>query len=68
MVASQMADALFDVTTVDIEAAQSSGRDSLLLRATNTQLQFAGFRQVYVEGRDDDDGGGPRQEPAPSAG
>ena len=54
MVASQMADALFDVTTVDIEAAQGSGRDSLLLRATNTQLQFAGFRQVYEEGRDDD--------------
>jgi DNA topoisomerase-1 len=54
MVASQMADALFDVTTIDIEAAQSSGRDPLLLRAINTQLQFAGFRQVYEEGRDDD--------------
>jgi DNA topoisomerase-1 len=54
MVASQMADALFDVTTVDIEATQSSGRDALLLRATNTQLQFAGFRQVYEEGRDDE--------------
>jgi DNA topoisomerase I len=55
MVASQMADALFDVTTVDIEAAQSSGRDLLLLRATNTQLRFAGFRQVYIEGRDDEE-------------
>jgi DNA topoisomerase-1 len=54
MVASQMVDALFDVTTVDIEAAQSSGRDPLLLRATNTQLRFAGFRQVYEEGRDDE--------------
>jgi DNA topoisomerase I len=54
MVASQMADALFDVTTVDIEAAPSDGRNPLLLRATNTQLQFAGFRQVYIEGRDDD--------------
>ena len=54
MVASQMADALFDVTTVDIEATPSDGRNPLLLRATNTQLQFAGFRQVYIEGRDDD--------------
>ena len=54
MVASQMADALFDVTTVDIEATPSDGRNPLLLRATNTQLQFAGFRQVYEEGRDDD--------------
>ena len=54
MVASQMADALFDVTTADIEATPSDGRNSLLLRATNTQLQFAGFRQVYEEGRDDE--------------
>jgi DNA topoisomerase-1 len=54
MVASQMADALFDVTTVDIEAMPSAGQNPLLLRATNTQLQFAGFRQVYIEGRDDD--------------
>jgi len=54
MVASQMADALFDVTTVDVEAMPSDGRNPLLLRATNTQLQFAGFRQVYIEGRDDD--------------
>ncbi len=54
MVASQMADALFDVTTIDIEATPSDGRNPLLLRATNTQLQFAGFRQVYIEGRDDD--------------
>jgi DNA topoisomerase I len=54
MVASQMADALFDVTTVDIESTPSDGRNPLLLRATNTQLQFAGFRQVYIEGRDDD--------------
>jgi DNA topoisomerase-1 len=55
MVASQMADAVFDVTTVDIEATQTNGRDPLLLRATNTQLQFAGFRQVYIEGRDDEE-------------
>ena len=54
MVASQMADALFDVTTVDIEGMPSAGQNPLLLRATNTQLQFAGFRQVYIEGRDDD--------------
>ncbi len=55
MVASQMADALFDVTTVDIKATPASGRDALLLRATNSQLRFAGFRQVYEEGRDDGD-------------
>jgi DNA topoisomerase-1 len=53
MVASQMADALFDVTTADIEANPSAGRDAYLLRAINTLLRFAGFRQVYEEGRDE---------------
>jgi len=53
-VASQMADARFDVTTIEIEAKPSGDRDSYLLRATNTQLRFAGFRQVYEEARDDD--------------
>ena len=54
MIASQMADAIFDVTTVDIDATPPSGRDALVLRATNTQLRFPGFRQVYEEGRDDE--------------
>ena len=51
-VASQMADALFDVTTADIQARPASG-NAYLLRAINTQLSFAGYRQVYEEGRDD---------------
>jgi len=55
MVASQMADALFDVTTVDVQARPSTGSDVYALRATNTQLRFAGYRQVYVEARDDDE-------------
>jgi DNA topoisomerase-1 len=54
MVASQMADAVFDQTTVDIHAS-SSGAPTYLLRATNNQLRFPGFRQVYIEGRDDDE-------------
>jgi len=51
--ASQMADAVFDVTTVEIEARATD--EAYLLRATNTQLQFPGFRQVYVEGHDEGD-------------
>ena len=43
------------MTTVETEAKPASGADPLLLRSTNTQLRFAGFRQVYVEARDDDD-------------
>jgi len=55
MVASQMADARYDVTTADIEARPTSGRSVYLLRATNTQLAFSGYRQLYVESRDDGD-------------
>lgn len=52
-IASQMADARLDVTTVEIEAAPAGGGDPYLLRASNTQLQFPGFRQVYIEGHDE---------------
>ncbi|HET9663463.1 MAG TPA: type I DNA topoisomerase [Burkholderiales bacterium] len=51
-IASQMADAEFDVTTAEIHA-RSASPDPYVLRATNTQLRFAGFRQVYIEGRDE---------------
>jgi DNA topoisomerase-1 len=46
-VASQMRSALYDVTTVEIEAGRFG------LRATGSVLRFAGFTQVYVEGRDE---------------
>jgi len=52
MVACQMADAVFDVTTVDIHATPAAGA-TYLLRATNTTLRFPGYRQVYEEARDD---------------
>ncbi len=53
MIASQMADARFEVLSVDIEAKPYTGKTVFLFRATNTQMRFSGFRQVYVEGRDD---------------
>jgi len=53
MVASQMADALYDVSTVDIEARPSAGRDAYLFRAVNTQLAFAGYRHLYTESREE---------------
>lgn len=55
MVSSQMADALFDQTTIDVEARQPSAGPAYVLKATNTQLRFPGHRQVYIEGRDDED-------------
>ena len=46
-VASQMAPAVFDQTTVDITAADT------LFRATGQIMKFDGFIRVYTEGRDD---------------
>ncbi|HEX5706140.1 MAG TPA: type I DNA topoisomerase, partial [Pyrinomonadaceae bacterium] len=46
-VASQMMPALFDQTTIDIEAGR------LLFRATGSVLKFDGFLRVYEEGRDE---------------
>src|ERR1700681_1700704 len=47
-VASQMAPAVFDQTTVDIAAAPR-----FTFRATGSVLKFAGFTAVYEEGTDD---------------
>ena len=53
MVASQMADALLEATTVDINAQCAASDGAYLFRATGSVLKFAGFRAVYMEGRDD---------------
>ena len=54
MVASQMADAILEATTVDIDARCVSPSDSVFrFRATGSVLKFPGFRAVYLEGRDD---------------
>ena len=54
MVASQMADALLEATTVAIDAQCVAPSDSVFrFRATGSVLKFAGFRAVYREGRDD---------------
>src|SRR6185295_150632 len=47
-VACQMASAVYDATSVDIEAA------TCRFRATGQILKFDGFIRVYTEGRDDD--------------
>ncbi len=57
-VASQMAQAIYDQTTVDIEARGSADpavRDStdLIFRASGSVMRFDGFVRVYLEGRDD---------------
>ena len=47
-VSSQMMPAIYDRTTVDIEAA-----DDTIFRATGQVMKFDGFMRVYIEGQDD---------------
>jgi len=48
-VACQMAEALLDQTSADIEAAAGG-----LFRATGSVLRFPGFMKLYIEGTDDE--------------
>ncbi len=55
MVASQMANALFENTQVDIDARCPKPRISYLFRTSSTRMEFAGFTTLYIEGRDEDE-------------
>jgi len=50
-VASQMMPALYDQTTIDVDAKGKNGGD-YLFRATGSVEKFDGFRKVYKEGKD----------------
>ena len=50
--ASQMADAVFDQVSAEIDAAVDTQPAPYLLRASASHMRFPGFRQVYIEGRD----------------
>ena len=53
MLASQMTDALFDSTTVDIDADGVKTGQTYSFRAAGSVLRFPGFRRLYLEGKDD---------------
>ena len=54
-IASQMRNAIFDSTSVDIEAGPADGEKPYLFRSTGAVMKFRGFIAVYREGRDDDE-------------
>lgn len=56
MLASQMNDALFDATTLDIAAANAGSGTSYIFRAEGSVLKFPGFRTLYMEATDDANG------------
>jgi len=53
MVASQMAAASFNNTTVDIQARHALSNTSYLLRATSSVNTFPGFMVLYTESKDE---------------
>ena len=55
MVASQMAAAQIDTTTVDIEA--TAAKEKYLFRAAISVIAFPGFLTLYQEGKDEDENG-----------
>jgi DNA topoisomerase-1 len=58
-IASQMADCLSDVTTVDIDAGP------YVFRATGSVVTFKGFTAVYTEGKDEGESGEADRPPLP---
>jgi DNA topoisomerase-1 len=54
MVASQMAAALLDATTVEIEAKCSQPHQSYVLKTGSSVMKFPGFITVYSEGKDEE--------------
>ncbi|MCR4394141.1 MAG: type I DNA topoisomerase, partial [Dehalococcoidales bacterium] len=55
MVASQMANAVYENTSIDIEARGSSSHVNYLFRTSGSKLVFPGFTMLYIEGKDEED-------------
>lgn len=53
MVASQMADAVFDATNIDIETRGTTSSSMYMFRSEGSILKFPGFRRLYMEDKDD---------------
>ncbi|HEY1295089.1 MAG TPA: type I DNA topoisomerase [Chloroflexota bacterium] len=62
--ASQMASAVFDVTSVDVDA-QAPGKPAYRFRASGSRLKFAGFLSLYRAGRDDEEPTDEDRQPLP---
>jgi DNA topoisomerase I len=62
--ASQMSSAVFDVTTVDVDA-QAQARPKYRFRASGSRLKFAGFLSLYRAGQDEDEPTDEERQPLP---
>ncbi len=66
MVASQMANAVYENISVDIEAKTVPAAKVYLLRSGSSRLDFPGFTTLYIEGRDEDEGDEEKEKTLPS--
>ena len=57
MVASQMKDAVYNVIAVEVEARPQRDKEVYALRASETSLRFAGYRQLYRESAEEGEEG-----------
>ena len=64
-VASQMASAVYEVTTVDVDARGRLTGGDYLFRASGSRVVFPGFLALYREGRDDEGLDEDAQKPLP---
>jgi DNA topoisomerase-1 len=55
MVASQMAEAVFDNTTLDVEAKSKAAKTNYLLRTQTSVNIFQGFMTLYAEQKDEEE-------------
>jgi DNA topoisomerase-1 len=62
--ASQMASAIFDVTSVDVDA-RAAGKPMYRFRASGSRLKFAGFLSLYRAGQDDEEPTDEDRQPLP---
>jgi len=54
MVASQMSSALYDTTTVEIQASLGLTEQGYLLKAASFVIKFLGFMSIYSESKDEE--------------
>jgi DNA topoisomerase I len=55
MVASQMANAIYQNTSVDIEAKCPAQKVNYLFRTSTSKMDFPGYTTLYIEGKDEDE-------------
>lgn len=55
MVASQMAAAIYDNTTVDIDSSCKNSKKTYLFRASDSVNRFPGFTKLYIEQKDEEE-------------